>query len=76
MEKTKVISVRLRQSTIDELDRLAAQNYYWKRNAIIEQLLRKMLDYANEETLWTIIRAPRYATKTQKIEFVTLTSRE
>ena len=75
MEKTKVISVRLRQSTIDELDRLADQSPYWKRNAIIEQLIRKMLDYTDEATLWSIIKSYRSATETRKIEFVTQTPR-
>ena len=75
MEKTKVISVRLRQSTIDDLDQLASKNYYWSRNAIIEQLIRKMLDFADEATLWRIIKAYHSATETQKIEFVTQSPR-
>lgn len=50
MEKTRVISVRLPESLIKDLDKLAEGHYYWKRNAIIEKSLQAVVyaaDYAN-----------------------------
>ena len=70
MEKTKVISVRLRQSTIEKLDKQAQESRYWKRNAIISEILAKVLTYADDETLWQMLRYYPSATETPRIEFV------
>lgn len=70
METTKVISVRLHKSTIEKLDKQAQTNRYWKRNAIISEILAKVLTYADDETLWQMLRYYPCANEKPRIEFV------
>ena len=56
MEKTKVISVRLHQSTIDKIEAMSGNSRVWKRNTIISEILAKMVTYADPKDLWELIK--------------------
>jgi metal-responsive CopG/Arc/MetJ family transcriptional regulator len=69
MEKTKVISVRLSESLIGKLDKATTDLRYWKRNAVIEQILQAVLDTADHQTLYEIARRNRYNSEGKVIKF-------
>ena len=56
MEKTKVISVRMYVSTLAKLDEFTAKTRYWKRNAIIEQMVSNLLEYASYDDIMKLVR--------------------
>lgn len=56
MEKTKVVSVRLPERLIDELDKISVSNRWWKRNTIIVKALTVFVDCASDKTQSDILR--------------------
>lgn len=56
MEKTKVISVRLSESLLAKLDEKAGWSRYYKRNAVITQVLNGVLDGADNESFTRLLR--------------------
>lgn len=63
MEKTKVISVRLSESVLEKLDEKAAWSRYWKRNAVIAQVLEGVLYGADDESFRLLLRHYRFSDK-------------
>ena len=56
MEKTKVISLRLSESLLAKLDEKAAWSKYWKRNAVVSQILEGVLDGADDDSIRILLR--------------------
>lgn len=69
MEKTKVISVRLSESLVNELNKAVADLKYWTRNALIEQILQAVIDTADHHTLYEIARRNRFNSEGKVIKF-------
>lgn len=60
MEQTKVISFRFDESTIKLIDDAVKRQRYWKRNALVEQLLFFVLSKLSDEDIYDIIRTYKY----------------
>ena len=60
MESTKVITFRLTESTIKLLDDAVKRHRYWKRNAVVEQLLYFVLSKLSNKDIYDIIRTYKY----------------
>ena len=55
MAKTKVIGVRLPETLVKELDKLVISHKYWKRNAIIEQILQVAVDCLDPADMYDVL---------------------
>lgn len=60
MESTKVVTFRLSESTIKLLDDAVKKHRYWKRNAVVEQLLYFVLSKLSDGDIYDIIRTYKY----------------
>lgn len=60
MERTKVISFRFEESTIKLIDDAVSRQRYWKRNALVEQLLFFVLSKLSNKDIYDIIRTYKY----------------
>lgn len=69
MEKTKVISVRLPESLINELEQAVSHHTYWKRNAIIEKAVQAFLYAADVHTQYAILHWWRHGAKKAELTF-------
>lgn len=56
MAKTKVIGVRLPETLVQELDKIVKDKVYWKRNAVIEQILQVTVDCLDPKDLYDVLR--------------------
>lgn len=56
MAKTKVIGVRLPETLVQELDKIVKDKHYWKRNAVIEQILQVTVDCLDPKDLYDVLR--------------------
>ena len=56
MEKSQVISIRLPESMIRDLNLNVSDHLYWKRNAIIQQAVEAYLYAADHSTQKDILR--------------------
>lgn len=56
MEKTKVISVRLTESLLKKLETKTNMFRYYKRNAVVSQILEGVLDGADDDSLRTLVK--------------------
>lgn len=57
MEKSRSVSFRLQNSTIERLDDAVKNLQWWKRNAVVEQLLLFALTKISERDLFDIVRS-------------------
>lgn len=60
MENLKQISVKLDPVTLDRIDRLAKNARYYKRNAIINQILTTIFDCCSEQEIMILVRYWRH----------------
>lgn len=58
MENLKLLSVRLDPEALRAIEQLKVHHPYWKRNAIINQLLSTLLRCAGNQTIWTMLSVP------------------
>lgn len=58
MENLKLLSVRLDPEALRAIEQLTVHHPYWKRNAIINQLLSTLLRCAGNQTIWTMLSVP------------------
>ena len=56
MAKTKVIGVRLPETLVQELDKIVSDKVYWKRNAVIEQILQVTVDSLDPKDMYDVLR--------------------
>lgn len=56
MEKTKQISAKVDAQTIDKIDAIAVKVKYWKRNAIINNILTAIVDSCSYDEIMLLIR--------------------
>lgn len=56
MEETQVISVRFPKSLIRDLDKIAIEWRYYKRNSIIRQVLKVFVTCAGKQTVYDTLR--------------------
>lgn len=56
MEETQVISVRLPKSLIHELDKIISEWRYYKRNSVINQVLKVFVTCADKQTVYDTLR--------------------
>ena len=69
MEKTKVISVRMPESVIKELDQAVSKHQYWKRNAVISQAVMAFLKAADVHTQYAILHWWWHDGRKAKLDF-------
>lgn len=55
MDKTKIISVRIDNDTLEEIQKFIVRRRYWKRNAVINSILTSLFMNANEEDIHKLI---------------------
>ena len=60
MSNTILLSVRIDKWTMDRIDKFTKRVYYWKRNAVINQLLTALMESTNEHDLDMMLRYSRY----------------
>lgn len=58
MGNLKLISVRLNPEALRAIEQLTVHHPYWKRNAIINQLLSTLLRCAGNQTIWSMLSIP------------------
>lgn len=75
MRETQIISVRLSQSLVQKLNDMSIDRLYWKRNAIIESVLRAFVECADAKTQYAILRYIGSATETWKMSFEKVTEK-
>ena len=56
MAKSKLISVRIDEDTLARIDRFSAKHIYWKRNAIICNMLATLFETFSEKDLYDMTR--------------------
>lgn len=66
----KLVSIRLDKSSIQRLDALARRHYYWSRSRIIDQIVGHVLNDADEETVYEIIRHCYFSASNDKITYI------
>lgn len=62
MENSKVVSFRLEPKVIKMLDNFTIKHRYWKRNAIVNQLLVNVLSKLSDKDIYDIVRTNRLST--------------
>ena len=67
MEKTKVISVRLSESLLKKLETKTNMLRYYKRNAVVSQILEGVLDGADDDSLRTLVKHWSMSSKKLKV---------
>lgn len=55
MINKKLISIRLDADILEKVDELSKKHYYWKRSAIINQLLSVLLKCSDGGVLWRML---------------------
>lgn len=55
MDKTKLISVRIDEDALKEIDQFSKKNAYWKRNGIINAVLTSLFLNARPEDIRELI---------------------
>lgn len=77
MANTSLISVRIDKYTLDRIERYTESLRYWKRNAVINQLLTALMDCSDKEDLDKMVRYSRFApNKKFKIQIISLDDSE
>ena len=69
MEKTILVSVRVPESMVNELDRIAAEKRYYKRSTLIHRAIRFMLLCQKYGLLDRILIYNSHYVKVDKLEF-------
>lgn len=55
MDKTKLISVRIDEDALKEIDQFSKKNCYWKRNGIINAILTSLFLNAQPEEILKLL---------------------
>lgn len=55
MEAKKLISVRIDQETLELIDKFLKHRKYYKRSAVMANLLYAVMKCSDDETLWAMI---------------------
>ena len=55
MENLKLISVRIGSETLQKIDQLASTAKYRNRSQIIQNILKNVIECADDDTIWKII---------------------
>lgn len=63
MENLKLVSVRVDTTTLQKIDALASSTLYWKRNTIINGILTAVLDCADSNGIYDLVRYHRSLNK-------------
>lgn len=53
--------------TLTKVEELAGKNHYWTRSFVINRLLTALMDYADEDELYTLMRFMRWYANDVKI---------
>lgn len=56
MEKTKQISAKVDAQTIEKIDAIALRAKYWKRNAVINNILTAIVNSCEYDEIMILIR--------------------
>lgn len=56
MEKTKQISAKVDAQTIEKIDAIALRAKYWKRNAVINNILTAIVDSCEYDEIMLLVR--------------------
>lgn len=63
MENKKLISVRLDPQTLVKIENFASKYYYWKRNAVISNVLDAVFDNFDDKAIYDMVRYRRNSHK-------------
>lgn len=59
MENKKLLSVRLDQTTVKNIEKFAIKHNYWKRNTVIDNVLTAVFDNFDEKAIYDMVRYAR-----------------
>ena len=69
MERTKLTSIRLENEIRDQVDKLAEKHIYWKRSAVINNLLKAVLKNFTDAQIYDMLCAHRWRRNIVKTDF-------
>lgn len=55
MDKTKIISVRIDNDTLEMVEKFVVKRRYWKRNAVINSVLTSLFMNASEDDIQKLV---------------------
>ena len=56
LDRTKLISVRIDDDTVDEIQKFVLDNRYWSRNAVINCILTSVFKNAKRKDILELVR--------------------
>lgn len=69
MERTKLTSIRLETGISNKIDQIAAKHTYWKRSAVINNLLQAVLNNFNDGQIYDMMCTYRWRRNIVKTDF-------
>lgn len=69
MERTKLTSIRLENEIRDQIDQLAEKHSYWKRSAVINNLLQAVLNNFDDGQIYNMLCTYRWRRNIVKTDF-------
>lgn len=67
MENLKQLSVKIDPETLEKIDAIASDGYYWKRNTIINAILTALLLEADKRDIYKLIKYWKHGSTGLKI---------
>lgn len=71
MNKTKLISVRIDEDTLVEMQKFISTSRYWKRNAVINSILTSLFMNAEQEDIRKLVNWLKHSYDKLKISVET-----
>lgn len=69
MEHTKLTSIRLENEIADRIDQISQEHLYWKRSAVINNLLLAVLDNFTDQQIYDMLCVHRWRRNLVKTDF-------
>lgn len=68
-ENLKLMSVRLDPDTVKKIDEFCAKHQYWKRNAVINNVLTAVFKHFSQGDVYDMVRADLFKQNVVKANF-------
>lgn len=73
MDKTKIVTFRLQESIVEQLDGFTSIHSYWKRTRVLVAIINAFFKYADAGTRFAIIRSLFESKKKYILKFEEIT---
>ena len=70
MAKLKQISAKIDAVTLEKIDDIAAKNWWWSRNMILNQIMTAVMDGADMDSLQRMINYDRLSSSKLMVTFL------